>query len=193
MIVKYIIKKGKEKGSFTKWACGGMVIGFFMMTIFLSYAQRIDATNAQDSLYFANTSVYKYLDKKLLGEEITEVVIKDPNAALDIFKENLKYNMNLNSDFTIKDGKTISGKVQIQDFIIYNVFNDRIEIYTLSKSGIINKVIKNKSEKVIAPNGYTVVATTVYTSINFDIDKLFGEKEKKEIKVGTDIVNYKDY
>ena len=121
-----------------------------MMTIFLSYAQRIDATNAQDSLYFANTSVYKYLDKKLLGEEITEVVIKDPNAALDIFKENLKYNMNLNSDFTIKDGKTISGKVQIQDFIIYNVFNDRIEIYTLSKSGIINKVIKNKSEKVIA-------------------------------------------
>lgn len=154
--------------------------------------QNVLAQDIQDSVYFANTSVYKYIDKKLLGEDQGYLTIEDPNKALQVFKDKLKYNMVLDSNFKPKKESKIEGKVNIKNFIIYNVQGNQVDIYTLSSYGLFTKTSKDLSkEKILTPNKYNVTCTTVHTTISFGVKGLQGDVTEQEVAVDTDILNYK--
>lgn len=187
--------KSKHKGSATIIAgillIIALAIWFIVPNIVIN--QNTLAEQVQDDLYFANTSTYKYIDKRLLGNDEGYLVIGDPEEALQIFKEKLKHNMRLDNNFQKLDSSTIQGKVNIKDFIIYNVQGDNVDIYTLSPYGIFNKTQKDLSkEKVVTPNNYNVGCTTVHTTISFNIKGLQGEISEKDVTVDTDIINYKE-
>lgn len=173
--------------------CLLIIVTSYSIVMYLVSNQNVTAQDIQDSLYLSNTATYKYIDKKLLGDDGEYLIIKDVDNALQIFKDKLKHNMKLDNTFKPITVKTIEGKISIKEFIIYNVQGNLVEIYALSTNGMLNKTIKDLSkETIVTPNGYKVKATTVHTTISFNVKGMNGEIDEQEVTVDTDIVNFKD-
>lgn len=190
-----INKKSRHKGNAT------LITGIFLVLAVAIYFipsnmllnQNVLSQDIQDDLYLANIATYKYIDKRLLGNDEEYLIINDTQKALQIFKDKLKHNMKLDNNFKPIMIKTIEGKVNIKNFIIYNVQGNIVDIYTLNQNGIFNKISKDLSkERVVTPNGYKVTCTTVHTTISFNAKGMQGEVSEQEVTADTDIVNIKN-
>lgn len=190
-MIKY---KYKSKGSAT------IITAIFLLVLIAIYFiptnvvhnENVIAQEIQDDLYLANTSTYKYIDKKLLGNDEQYLIIENPDKALQIFKDKLKHNMQLNSNFETVNNEIIQGKVNIKNFTIYNVQGSTVDIYTVNPYGIFNKSQKDLTKEVVlTPNNYRVTCTTVHSTISLNVKTLEGSNEQ-DISVDTDIINYKE-
>ncbi len=146
------------------------------------------AEQTQTDLVLSNSAVYKYIDKKALGEVEARVIINDYTAAYNEMKEYLIYNMDLSNNLTPKSDAIIKGPIEIKDFVIYNVKGDTVDVVTM-RNGTFQVETKNKTlEKILTPNKYEINNTTVTTTIEMDIENMFGRVERQTISVDTDIV-----
>lgn len=142
----------------------------------------------QDALQFSQIACYSKIDKKILGNDQEYTVFSNPNDVLNLFKDKLIKNLDLNSDLTVKNSSTISGKINIKEFIIYNVKGNTIEIYKLNGDSTFTKSVKDKASGVKTPNNYVIETTTIHTTLMYDIKFLNYEKEDNEATLDTDIV-----
>lgn len=141
----------------------------------------------QDALQFSQIACYSKIDKKILGNDQEYTVFSNPNDVLNLFKGKLIKNLDLNSDLTVKNSSTISGKINIKEFIIYNVKGNTIEIYKLNGDSTFTKSVKDKASGVKTPNNYVVETTTIHTTLMYDTKFLNYEKENNEATLDTDI------
>lgn len=142
----------------------------------------------QDSLQLSQIACYSEIDKKSLGNDGEFKIFNDPQGTYDKFKKTLKKNLNLNDDYTRKSGITVKGKIKIQEFIIYNVSGNLVDIYKFSSSGIFTKTTNDLSNKIYTPNGYEIKETTIHTSLMYDVDYFVDVAENKTVSVDTDIL-----
>lgn len=163
------------------------VISIMFIPSFLGsvYTERVE--DIQDSVHLANISVYSQIDIKKAGNIDKVYVITDKKKAYDTFMKYLKINMNLNDNLDLKDTGVIKGKVNVKEFIIYNVENDIVDVCTFNSYGSYTEEKKEKKD-VKTPNGTSVINTTVHTTISFPVEGLLGEISEREVSVDTDLV-----
>lgn len=101
------------------------------------------------------------------------LVIKDTDRAYEIYKDALRYNMGLNSEWEHPGEGMISGKVEVMDYIVYSVSGNDVDVtsygdnpYTTSYS--------NGLGSVTAPNGQLIESTSVYSRITFPVEAYRG-------------------
>ncbi|PJI10261.1 hypothetical protein CUB90_01275 [Clostridium sp. CT7] len=174
---------------------GVVICGMFTLIIvvlfgvFVMFTKVIttEAESVQDDVTLSNLAVYKNVDLNYLAIDDRDLRI-DPNAALETFKEHLKINMELDDNFNGLEGSVAVGKVTVNEFTIYNVNSNSVDIYKYTDScrtfvhstGIRN--ITKTSDNSVVKN------TSVHATIEYKVNLIFGGSQMVTTSVDTDIV-----
>lgn len=182
MDLKKILRK-KEKGSvFLIEVCGFFLTIFIMAIVLIVHTYFVlnnDGQEAQNALVISNMSIYNSpnLDLNTLSEnpQGKYIGIKDPEAALGTWEEHLKYNLNLDQSYTSINSKSfIKSKVDIKDFIIYNVSasSNTVTVYTLNPSTMLFDENIYPIGNVKDPKGRNIKVSCVYSNIGFTVNTI---------------------
>lgn len=170
-----------------------VVIAMFGIEIFFL---NLKAEKTQDDIVLSNLASYKDIDKLGLAESTKIFRIGDPNAAFNTFKFYLEKNMLLDSNLNGLNHSIAVGKVNIKQYIIYNIAGNTAQIYTLDpKSNIFTEtnITDITLNPVYNPDGVSIKNTSIYTvlNINFDValKGILGNTRSADVKATTDIKN----
>lgn len=103
------------------------------------------------------------------------VVIDNPILAYERYCYALKENLNLNEEWRCANGKMIGGPVRIEEYIVYNCADGKVEAYQVNESGVIAQWGGAEGE-VAAPNGIIVENTGVFSAVSFETEGFLGVK-----------------
>lgn len=145
--------------------------------------------SVQDDVTLSNLAVYKNVDLDVLGQDGT-LKISNPNAAFETFKKHLETNMKLDVNLNGLDGSAADGQVTVDEFTIYNVKDNIVDIWTYSpNTHMFTESTADKSFEVVKTSDNSIVKnTSVHATIKFNADILFGQKKETSVSVDTDIV-----
>lgn len=109
------------------------------------------------------------------------VVIANPENAFSIYKDALKVNMSLDENLNCVNNSSISGKITIVEYIIYNVRGSNVEVYCFGENSYSYTAIGGLGT-VTAPNGQVIESTSIYSKISFKVKGIFNiyTEAKKE-------------
>jgi len=190
MLKKFLRKKNKGDASIA-------VLSLFMLiliTLALMFAvfyriliNRIQSV--QDDVTLSNLAVYKNIDLDALGQDDI-LKIRDPNAAFETFKKHLKNNMKLDDNLNGLNGSAADGQVTIDEFTIYNVKGNTVDIlmYSADTHMFTESTADKGLNEVKTSNNSIVKNTSIHAEIKFNTDILFGQKKETTVSVDTDIV-----
>ncbi|AAK79935.1 hypothetical protein BJV85_001900 [Clostridium acetobutylicum] len=169
-----------------------ILMGLCLEFVFFHKLIMKEAEGVQDDVILSNLAVYKDVDMEALSFKEGCLKISDYNAAFKTFKDHLQKNMRLDNNFNSLNGQFIEGNVTIDEFTIYNVENNYVEILTYSRENneFTRREIKNRSINVVKTTDNVVVKnTSVHAAISYDVRLLFGQKKRVMTSVDTDVVN----
>lgn len=115
------------------------------------------------------------------------IVIKNPDAAYEIYRDAMKINMKLDNAWE-SSNETISGLVEVLDYIVYNVRDTDIDVYSYG----INPYHMHFADgvgNVAAPNGELIESTSIYSRITFPVNGILGVQTVSIKDELVDIVN----
>ena len=77
----------------------------------------------------------------------------------------------------------LEGPVKILSYMIYNVENDRVNVFSLSEGENMQQLPSGELGQIYTPDGILVETTTIYSRISFRVKGLgkqyiYAEKEK---------------
>lgn len=101
------------------------------------------------------------------------ITVQTPDNAYLLYQKALKANMGLDDSWMSANGNAISGRVQIVDYIVYNVKPPNVEIYSYG-SNPYSTVAAGGLGSVRAPNGTIIESTSIYSRITFPVEGVFG-------------------
>lgn len=185
------LKKLKnEKGIFSSGIFGILFL-FLLFIIFdfivSRYAIVSESETVHDSLVASNLAALssKNLDLDLIAQYPNVVEIKDPNMVLQTFESHIKNNLNLDDSYKPKNKNFIKSKVNIREFIIYNVNTETndVVVYTLNTDTMMfsKEDYPNGKGNLKTSKGNVVNKTTIHSTIDFDIDVIFGQIKNVQI------------
>lgn len=120
------------------------------------------------------------------------VQIKDLESAFLVYREALCHNLKLDEYLNTTNREMIAGKVEILDYMIFNVIGETVFVYKLDENGRVIEACQEKPGEVQTPEGIFVENTTVYSRISFEV-RGFGEQNIRAIKEKSiDIVRCED-
>jgi len=163
------------------YECGQieLVTGLFLIlfiTVIMCAGIQVETYRAA-SLYMEDALAASNLASALIDVEeygiSRNIVINNPESHFEIYKDALKENLGLNEEWESKNTELFSGKISIEEYIIYNVSGDNVEILKVNNEGSVSAQYCGTGEAV-APNGVPVEATGVYSEISFPIKGFFG-------------------
>ena len=126
------------------------------------------------------------IDVDLYGREQI-IRIFHPQEAYHLYKEALSINLQLDEEGRAFQKELLAGPIKIEDYRIYNVAGDQVEIYVLSKDEMMQSDGWIPLEGVVTPDGTIVETTTIYSKIQFSVS-VFGNntittKKEKSVDV----------
>lgn len=101
--------------------------------------------------------------------------IKDPQSAFLLYKEALCHNLKLDEFMNTTNREVIASEVIILKYMVYNVSDEKIDIYTLDGEGNIQEIKVLEIGEAETPDGVPVESTTIYSKVSFGV-KGFGEQ-----------------
>ncbi len=116
-----------------------------------------------------------------------DIVIADPDSAYRLYREAMQVNMKLDNGWE-SNNDTIAGAVVVLDYIIYNVKDMDVEIYSYGQNTY-STVVENGLGSVSAPNGQLIESTSVYSRITFPVEGIFEIRTDAVKDKLVDIVN----
>ncbi len=103
-----------------------------------------------------------------------EIIISDTDQAYAYYLNALKSNLKLNNNWESTNKSIISGKVVVEEYRIYNVMENDVEMYIYYQNGSMSFVeYPNGLGIVRAPDGKLIENTSVYSRITFPIDAMW--------------------
>ncbi|WP_143315244.1 hypothetical protein [Clostridium sp. HBUAS56017] len=184
-----------------------LIYGIVFILILIAYLTSIsivktEAEMTSDDVISSELAVYKDINFDLLARsnDLKLLVITDKETALKTFQIYLQENLNLKEDFKPKSENYnfIKSRVNIESFIIYNVYENGIEIFKYEEKfnsekkemiGVWDKEQERKAKgTVITPKGNTVEHTTIYAKIGFTINPIFKSKNYVTVEEESDIL-----
>lgn len=153
----------------------------------LMQLQQFNATKTfvEDSLAASNLAS-AVIDAEEYGIS-HNVVITDPQNAYSTYQRALKANMGLNDAWESQDKLAIAGKVEILNYIIYNVRGNDVEIISFGESSYSTTVVGGLGS-VKAPNDKVIASTSVYSRITFPVEGILNIRVTAEKDELVDIV-----
>ncbi len=155
------------------------VLGLFLL-LFLSILlcmQLQIALYRESAMYMEDALALSGLASAVIDVEeygITQKVrITDPEEAYERYCHALKENLGLDDTFYAGNRKLISGQVTIQQYILYNVAGNRVEIWQKDADGQTQEWEGTLGE-VKAPDGQYIEHTGVYSEITYFVEEFMG-------------------
>lgn len=159
----------KEKGK----------IEFFISSIALSITSllvlmglRIEVIKTTKSFIddglVASTLASATIDLKEFGTT-NNIINSDFSKSYNDFTKTLKTNLNLDNSFIPKDDTLINSKVDVVDFIIYNVVGNDIYVLKKDEVGYSEQFYPNQKGIMKTPNDVLITSTTFYSKIGFSL------------------------
>ena len=160
----------------------------FMVSVVMLVCQQISCfmiagAYVEDAIAASNLAA-ALIDVEVYGRD-RAIRIFDPQGAYELYKEALYVNLQLDEDGRSFQRQLLEGPVLIEDYRIYNVVGDLVEIYILGENDTMQSGGYGRKEDVVTPDGTRVETTTVYSRVQFGVPG-FGENSisaKKEKSV----------
>lgn len=116
------------------------------------------------------------------------VLIPEPEQAYDRYCSAVKENLGLDDNYEATNHKLISGRVQIQKYIIYNVRGQKVSVWERNGSGQTWEWQGNLGE-VKTPAGQFIEVTGVYSEITYPVEGFLGVTVAAEKSKLVDVVS----
>lgn len=121
---------------------------------------------------------------------MTHVIqIAGPREAYGIYREALKTNLQLDDNWEGTNKELISGKVEVLQYIIYNVNGGDITIYQFGESGSSTYQEMGGLGRVRTPDGILIESTSIYSRIGFPVEGILGINVYAEKEKSVDVVS----
>lgn len=168
---KRMIKR--ETGQ-TGWCLGLFFVLF--LTVLLCTRLQLDQYRSS-GLYLEDALAASNLASAIIDVEeygISHTIrLSDPELAYRLCKEAIKENLGLDHNWECRNKNLIAGKVELVNYIIYNVEKNKVISCKVSDNGQIS-VTEGVLGSVRAPNGVLVEETGIYSEICFLTAGKFG-------------------
>lgn len=171
-------KVNKKRKAATSFIVLILVICLLLFTMFIycmnSQMMVKQGAIIKDSMTTSNLATLKNIDLNTLGSDLKTTVILDTVSYQRDFKQKLQKNMGLNSSMTVTNHPVLTGKVEISEMIIYNVYNgnEYVEIKKVNPNtgACISTTRGSKVGVQKTPSGEIVRKTSSYVSLKFKIN-----------------------
>lgn len=170
-VARYALRK--KTGSI-QWVTG---LFFLLFLLFFLCAQlQIDVYQAS-AMYLEDALAASNLASAVIDIEeygISHTIrIADAREAYERYRTAVKENLALDDNWQCGNSTLIAGTVVIEEYIIYNVEKEKVNIYRISRDGSLSTA-QGTPGFVTAPNGIAVEATGIYSEISFPVKGMFG-------------------
>lgn len=103
-----------------------------------------------------------------------EIIIGSAEEAYRVYETALKDNLNLDDGWECPNKSVIGGRVEILNYIVYNVSGRDVEISRFDREGKQVVTVTDGLGVVKAPNGVRIEATSIYSEIGFPVSGILG-------------------
>lgn len=143
-----------------------LLCAFVQLEVFRSSSRYMEDALAASNLAAAVIDVEEY--------GISHAIqIGDPQEARKRYMTAIKGNLNLDDTWECANKHLISGPVNIDNFTVYNVSGNDVEIYSFDENGVLSRR-QGALGQVKAPNGLAVESTGIYSEISYSIRGVLG-------------------
>lgn len=163
----------------------GMML-FLILVVIVMFGFRITqymvtAAGVEDALAASNLAA-AIIDVEEYGRSHI-ITISDPDKAFQMYRDALCYNLKLDDNLMSSDRDFLVGQVEIQEFIIYNVQGNMVNILGYDGKGQMLWSMQEPLGTVVTGNHVNVETTTIYSRIGYWVEglagnQIYGEKEK---------------
>lgn len=164
-----------------------VTVVFMLMTVMIlivlvtSLGQvKVESEMVKDDLGTSELAAFKDIDTDVLGKSQNQnrLVITDYNKAFETFRNYLQENLNLDDNlYPASKANFIKSNVSITDFIIYNVYDNDVQVIACKNGSFVESYNYNAKGTISTPKGNIVKYTTLYVKIQFDINPIFNVKK----------------
>lgn len=177
----------KDKGTVEYSMCIMLLTVSVLLILFCFRIRsaRVEKAYIEDGLATANLAA-AVIDTDIYGET-EELVISDTDEAFGRFQSALKTNLNLDGNFRPFGTFLMENPVEILEFHIYNVREDRIIHVIYDEHGSRTSETLGLSG-VTTPDGTEVESTTVYSKIEFDVKGFLSQRNRLTMENSVDVV-----
>ncbi len=160
-----------------------IIVSGFQITRYMVTAAEVEDALAASNLASAVIDVEEYGKSHL-------IVIEDVERAFQIYRDALCYNLMLDENLNTSNRDILAAQVKIQEYIVYNVREQQIEIFILNGDGVIQTQQVGNVGEVFTPDNVRVECTTIYSRVGFSVTGLMGQEIDAEKEKSIDIVRY---
>lgn len=167
---------------------------FFLMVLlaaafqFKSYTYMAAGAYVEDALAEADLAS-ALIDVEEYGRTHC-IRIADTRKAFEIYRDALYYNLALDEAGYSRKAELLTGKVQIKEYIVYNVLEQEIQITCYDGQGNCLRQESAAPGTVRTPDGIPVEHTTIYSCVGFQVMGLQGKIIEAEKEKSVDIARY---
>lgn len=176
----------KESGQ-TGWAAGlflALFLGIFLCAVLQLERYRVTALYLEDALAASNLAS-AVIDVTEYGISHA-ILLADPREAYERYLWAVKGNLNLNDEWEGSAGSLVQGPVSVVNYIVYNVRNDIVTVYCFDANGELSQW-QEALDNAKAPNNVSIVSTSVYSELGFEVRGFPGISVKAHKGVLVDI------
>lgn len=151
-------------------------VGMFIISITLIM---ISANSNLKSIKSINNFVSNGLISSNLASDIIDldefgksrtIKISDPNKSFSLFEKTLRENLKLDDK---NENKLIDNNINIDNFTIYNVKGNDIEVIQMKP--IYSKyIVSGGVNKTYSPDGVLISSTSVYSKVSYKVKNMIG-------------------
>ena len=168
----------KQESGQVGWTWG--LFSILFLAVFLCAAlqlerYRVTALYLEDALAASNLAA-AVIDIEAYGST-HDIIIADFEMAYEGYKCAVRGNLNLNENWEGSPGGVIQGPVQVENFTIYNVCGDMVEMEGIDEAGV-KSYGQGRLGQVYSPNGKLIESTSVYSEITFMVESFPGVRVK---------------
>ena len=159
---------------------GILLCGILQLDVFRASAAYLEDALAASNLASAVIDVEEY--------GISHgILIRDPEEAYTIYLSALRGNLNLDEEWECPAKGLIGGKVSVLDYTVYNVKDNRVEIYHYDENGRMT-FSEGVLGSVQAPNGKWIESTSIYSEVTYPVRDIMGVEAQAQKSNLADIV-----
>lgn len=153
-----------------EWVTG---LFFILILQILLYTQLQIASWQSTGMYLEDALAASNLASALIDVEeygrSHKTLISDPVSAYGVYLNAVKENLGLDQQWESANKGLISGRVEIVDYVIYNVDQDIVSACRIDESGTVSERWTGVRGVERAPNGQLIEHTGVYSEIRFPV------------------------
>ncbi len=150
---------------------------FFLFVVVYLTVQLELARYMTTSLYLEDALSTSGLAAAVIDVEVYgidhRIWVADKELAYKRYCRALRENLNLGENQKSKNPDLIAGPVAVTEFILYNVYGERVEVCERSEGGGFS-IYEGTLGEIYAPNNRLIESTGIYSEVSYPVKGLFG-------------------